>query len=219
MTALLGVMFCSVSAQASTVLFSTLGPNDVYEWDQGFRTVGDFVIGGNQAWAMRFNLGANATVDDATLALINIWGGGNPANVYIESDTPDNGEHPENGGVPGSSILITLTQAEDSPYDGGLVNFTCDASCNLGAGWYWLVAAESDPLYSPQGWFLAQTRDAVGIVALSRDGGAWVVTGNSALTAFQIDGTTSSIPEPSSLLLFGSGLVGFAALLRRRKSR
>jgi hypothetical protein len=208
MTILMVAMFCSVSARASTVLFSTLGPNNEYDGTDAYYVDGSGYY--NQVIAMPFTLGSGATVGDAVLALGNFAGGDNPVSVYLESD---------DSGQPGS-IITTLTQFGDVPsWDngsgGGLVTFNCGLLCTLGPGSYWLIAQEPDA-GTQQGWDFAY-QDATGNFAFNQTGsptGPWNAV-NTTLTGFRID-AGSSIPEPNSLVLFGSGLLGFAALVRRR---
>jgi hypothetical protein len=208
MTILVGAMLCSVGARASTVLFSTLGPNNEYDGTNGWLVNGSNY--NNQVMAMPFTLSAGATVGDAVLALGNFAGSDSPVNVYIESD---------NGGQPGS-IITTLSQVGDiaswfNGSSGGLVTFTCGLPCTLGAGSYWLVALESDA-GTNQAWDFAY-QDASGNNAYNFSGsstGPWY-TATQTLSGFRID-AGSSVPEPNSLVLFGSGLLGVAALVRRR---
>jgi len=133
---------------------------------------------------------------------------------------------------PGDILLnadVSFTSAEfgGTIYFDGLVNFTqsaCSANqygynvctesgsfpnVNLAAGTYWVnlsnaVVNTGDPIY----W--------------DENSGPSLASENSVGTipseAFTIDGTstTSSVPEPSSILLFGSGILGLAGLLRRK---
>jgi len=133
---------------------------------------------------------------------------------------------------PGDILLnadVGLSSAEfgGTIYFDGLVNFTqsaCSANqygynvctesgsfpnVNLAAGTYWVnlsnaVVNTGDPIY----W--------------DENSGPSLASENSVGTipseAFTIDGTstTSSVPEPSSILLFGSGILGLAGLLRRK---
>ena len=206
MAIMMGAMFCSVSARASTVLFSTLGPNGEYDSSNGW-----LVDGSNydsQVIAMPFTLSSGATVGDAVLALGHFQGGNNPVSVYIESDS---------SGLPGS-IITTLSQVGDIPpfgSGGGLVTFTCGLPCTLGAGSYWLVAVELDS-GSSQAWDFAYVDPNADFAYNHSDSaaGPWSIQ-NATLSGFRIDGG-SAIPEPNSLFLLGSGLLGFAVLVRRR---
>jgi hypothetical protein len=56
---------------------------------------------------------------------------------------------------------------------------------------------------------------ALGTTAFSRDGGkTWSPRGNGNIGAFDVRGITS-VPEPSTLVLLGSGLLGIAVVRRK----
>jgi hypothetical protein len=60
----------------------------------------------------------------------------------------------------------------------------------------------------------------IGFVSLDLDGG-WLQTQQMQVNNFQINGTTynpASVPEPVSMILLGSGLVGVGAKLRKRRT-
>lgn len=145
------------------------------------------------------------------LGMGNFAGGNNPVNVYIESDS---------GTGPGS-ILASLSQVGVIPSFGsgsGLVTFTCSgAGCTLGAGTYWLVAVETDS-GTEQIWDFAYQDATISnyFNQLGSATGPWNGPDLETNNAYQIDGEAT--PEPGSLILLGSGLLGLVGLVRRRRS-
>jgi hypothetical protein len=166
-----------------------------------------------QVDAFSFSPSETATVTGADLALAAIAGAATPLNVYIESSS---------GGAPGT-ILDTLTQTGSfSAYPTtAVVNFTCSGSCStLDAGTtYWIVGQQTNAsneagwMYSlgdTGTWFFNEANSATG---------PWsTATTGDNFSAFDVTGTaaTSPVPEPGSLALVGTGLIGLAGALRRR---
>ena len=99
-------------------------------------------------------------------------------------------------------------------------------SLTLPGGTYYLIGPTSGGIVGGGGWSgstgaLTQIGGTVGpSFWISFDqGGSWTFEpGNQPPLEFDITGTTGSgvTPEPSSLLLFGSGLLGLGPLFRRR---
>jgi hypothetical protein len=214
-TAALALFFvASAREMRADVVFTNFGANQTYAgnswWD-----VGGAAGAPQQVDAFSFSPSQTATVTGADLALAAL-GSATPLTVYIESST---------GGAPGT-ILDTLTQAGSySTYPTtAVVNFTCSGTCStLDAGTtYWIVGQQTDPgntaywmsSFSDTGtWYYNAANSATG---------PWTAaTAGDNFSAFDVTGTpaTSPIPEPASVALLGSGLVGIAAAMRRRGLR
>lgn len=221
-SAAVGLMLVASAREmrADTVVFSNFGPSQTYVgnswWDVGNSPLGP------QVDAFSFSPSATATVTGADLALALVPPPGavqtvTPLTVYIESNS---------GGAPGS-ILSTLTQNGSYTFypTTSVVNFTCTASCaTLNAGsTYWIVAQQTDPanttawLYSVGDtgtWYYNELNSATG---------PWTVaTAGDNFSAFDVTGTPSRvppIPEPASVALLASGLLGIAGAVRRRAWR
>ena len=58
-----------------------------------------------------------------------------------------------------------------------------------------------------------------GIVAYAEDIGGWAGSWDSDFTLYKVKGDKAPVPEPATLLLLGSGLIGIAGIGRKRLKR
>jgi len=213
---LVGMVALIPRPASADVLYSNLGPPGDQYYGGGY-LIGTYYntyvsADENQAIADQFTLGAGGTVADAVLPLFDLNSADSPVDLYIESD---------NLGVPGSIMASLLQVGTIAESPGSLITFTCSGSqCMLPANPYWLVAQQPDP-GSDQGWNLVYQDLLQGNLAFNESGsatGPWYsYIGTQG--AFQIDGTTSTVPEPTSILLFASAVLGIGIARRRSIGR
>lgn len=205
-----GMLLCAGSMRADTV-FSSFGPGQSFPTNH-FWDVGNTGSGSGQVVAFPFIPSETVELTSADLALSQQISPFTPLNVFIETNT---------SGMPGS-ILDTLTQQGTFNANAAVVSFTCSTCSVLTAGTtYWIVGQQSDAsaqtvwLWSPTdtaSWFFNSTDSATG---------PWSpATVANNISAFDVNGTTptSPTPEPGSLALLATGVLGLMAAGRRRIS-
>jgi len=167
---------------------------------------------GNQQYA-----GGFVPISDVQLDRIEavIWlaTGANALDLWIAAD--DNG-------VPGAAIeSFHLVDAMTFGLPTGTVTIPVVATSTtqpilLAGNQYW-VAAEVSELFEVARWSINSIGDTG--PAASGNFGTWTGSDDALRPAFRIFGESvgdTAIPEPSSLLLLSSGLLGLAGLRRRR---
>ena len=133
------------------------------------------------------------------------------------------------GGALGAPVTEAFQGTNSFGFDLNLDTFSL-AGLNLGAGTYWLTLQNGNVIdgvsvYWDQGGGPSGAwQNTEGDPSLLQPNGTCGsfdqadTTNGSCAETFEINGTSEQVPEPVALSLFGAGLIG-AAALRRRKAK
>jgi hypothetical protein len=195
------------------VLYSSLGPGESYQQFSQWAEEGPAAPLGPVRQAEAFTVGGTDTVFDSARLAVSLRTGANKIDVRLYNTV---------GGQPGT-VIETMHFVGQMPHfgdfgSGHLLTLQSELHPLLRAGeTYWLLPLASGDTAAGWNWN-NQGRNGPHAGSSQVEPMSWTLS-KRIQAAFEVNGTPSPAPEPSTLALAGVGLVGVVGYAWRRRRK